>query len=153
MCNSGLIIKKPALQHASLLPQAPMVFLFSKGWTCNCVCVTAQVHSDRRYLNIKGSVEAHHCLPSISERQLWLVEREREREQTATNTEPVLLGTARTTLGCTQVLNYLTKDVKHGETKTDSAVKCWQKLDFWYIKHGWNCKRNGRTSRDRRHRE
>lgn len=44
-----------------------------------CVCVTAQVHSDRWYLNIKGSGEAHHCLSSISEWQLWLVEREREK--------------------------------------------------------------------------
>ncbi len=56
-------------------------FFFQKGGrVCVCVCVTAQVHNDRRYLNIKGSGEAHHCLPSISERQVWLVEREREKE-------------------------------------------------------------------------
>ncbi len=57
-------------------------FFFQKGGrvcVCVCVCVTAQVHNDRRYLNIKGSGEAHHCLPSISERQVWLVEREREK--------------------------------------------------------------------------
>ncbi len=41
-----------------------------------------------------------------------------------TKTELVLLRYTRTTSGCTQVLNYTTKDVKHGETKTDSAVKC-----------------------------
>lgn len=50
----------------------------------------------------------------------WLVER--EREQTAAgNCEDNFRESNR---GCTQVLNYLTKDVKHEETKTESAVKC-----------------------------
>lgn len=60
----------------------------------------------------------------------WLVERERERESANGNKDSASAAGncednfRESNRGCTQVLNYLTKDVKHEETKTELDVKC-----------------------------
>jgi len=55
----------------------------------------------------------------------WLRERERERESNDNKDSASAAGNFRESKRrCAQVLNYLTKDVKHEETKTESTVKC-----------------------------